>query len=305
MSTDRPAPRDLLDDDLLLPGQRGRDTDPDTADVGAGDDHVDAPTLPDNCPLGKLHRKRVAQGRDLTVLVADWNLERGSGKTTLAMRLAAAMDQTEAGFTQSKATLSAEELTDAYTREPARSALLLDEGQAAASNRRAMSGINEALRQIVGMGRVEQKYLLLTAPGVHQVDKDIRNMCDVWVFVRRLGEAQMFRVRYNPFGNHELTDDWGTLTWPGDLPGDLQATYDYLTREKRRRLRGEGDDGQGYVDAATAAEQAAEAREEAERQTRDNLLRKIYAQSDDITQGDVAGAVGLSRSRVADILADG
>ncbi len=225
-------------------------------------DHAEAPTLSEDCPLGKLHRKRAAQGRDLTVLVADWNLERGSGKTTLAMRLAAA------------------------------------------SNRRAMSGINEAVRQVVGMGRVEQKYLLLTAPGVHQVDKDIRNMCDVWVFVRRLGEAQMFRVRYNPFGGHELTDDWGTLNWPGDLPGRLQAIYDDLTAEKRRRLRGEGQDGQGYVDSDTAADRAEEAAAEAERQTRDQLLHQMYENTEDMTQRELADAVGLSRSRVADILSE-
>jgi hypothetical protein len=267
-------------------------------------EHADAPTLPEDCPLGKLHRKRVAQGRDLTVLVADWNLERGSGKTTLAMRLAAAMDRTDDGFTRSKATLSAEELTDAYTREAPRSALLLDEGQAAASNRRAMSGINEAVRQVVGMGRVEQKYLLLTAPGVHQVDKDIRNMCDVWVFVRRLGEAQMFRVKYNPFGGHELTDDWGALTWPGDLPGPLEAIYDDLTAEKRRRLRGEGDDGQGYVDSDTAADRAEEAAAEAERQKRDELLHEVYQNTDNMTQQELADSVGLSRSRVADILSE-
>jgi len=157
----------------------------------------DAPALPEDCPLGKLYRKRVAQGRDLTVLVADWNLERGSGKTTLALRLAAACDRTEEGVTKDKATLSAQELTRAYTEQPVGSSLVLDEGEAAASNRRAMSGVNEALRRIVGMGRVEQKYLFLTAPGVHQVDKDIRNMCDMWVFVRKVGEAQMFRVRYN------------------------------------------------------------------------------------------------------------
>ena len=165
-------------------------------------------SLPDDCPLAKLYRKRVAQNRDLTVLIADWNLERGSGKTTLALQLAEAFDRTDDGLTDGKATLSAEELTAAYTREAAGSALVLDEGQADASNRRAMSGVNEALRKIVGMGRVEQKYLFLTAPGVHQVDRDIRNMCDVWVFVRRVGEAQMFRVRYNPFENHELTDEY-------------------------------------------------------------------------------------------------
>jgi RecA/RadA recombinase len=268
-------------------------------------DRTDTPTLPDDCPLGKLYRKRVAQGRDLTCLIADWNLERGSGKTTLAMRLAAACDRTDDGLTTGKATLSAEELTEAYTSEAPGSALLLDEGQAAASNRRAMSGINEALRQIVGMGRVEHKYLFLTAPGVHQVDKDIRAMCDVWVFVRELGEAQMFRVRYNPFGQHELTDDWGTLTWPSDLPGDLERIYEELTRQKRRRLRGEGEDGQGYVDAEQAAERVEQAAKQAERKKRDELIREIYENTEDMTQQTLGNAVGLTRSRIADILSEG
>jgi len=265
---------------------------------------TDAPTIPDDCPLGRLHRKRVAQGRDLTVLIADWNLERGSGKTTLAMRLAEACDRTDQGMTEEKATLSAQELTQAYTEQPARSSLVLDEGQADASNRRAMSGVNEALRKIVGMGRVEQKYLFLTAPGVHQVDKDIRNMCDVWIFVRKLGEAQMFRVKYNPFGNHELTTDWGTLTWPGELPGELGDTYDALTAEKRRRLRGDGDDGDGFVKADEAAQTAERAAEQAERQKRDELLREIYTNTDGMTQQKLADSVGLSRSRIADILSE-
>ena len=261
-------------------------------------------TLPESCPLGKLHRKRVAQNRDLTVLIADWNLERGSGKTTLALQLAAAMDRTDEGLTPSKATLSAQELTEAYTREPAGSGLILDEGQADASNRRAMSGVNEALRKIVGMGRVEQKYLFLTAPGVHQVDKDIRNMCDVWIFVRKVGEAQMFRVRYNPFEDHELTDDWGTLRWPGELPGRLEETYEQLTAEKKRRLRGDGDDGDGYVSADEAAKSAEQAAEAAKRQKRDELLATIYENNDDMTQAELADSVGLSRSRVGDILSE-
>ncbi len=262
------------------------------------------PELPDDCPLGKLHRKRVAQGRDLTVLIADWNLERGSGKTTLALRLAQACDRTDEGLIPEKATLSAQELITAYTEQPKGSALLLDEGQADASNRRAMSGVNEALRKIVGMGRVEQKYVFLTAPGVHQIDKDIRAMCDVWIFVREVGEAQMFRVKYNPFGNHELTNDWGTLRWTSDLPGQLADTYDQLTAEKRRRLRGKGDDGEGYVEAGEAAQTAEKAAENAERQKRDELLRTIYDNDDDMTQQKLADSVGLSRSRVADILSE-
>ena len=260
--------------------------------------------LPDDCPLGKLYRKRVAQNRDFTVLISDWNLERGSGKTTLALRLADYMDRTSEGVTPDKATLSAQELTDAYTSQPAGSALVFDEGQAGVSNRRAMSGVNEAMRKIVGMGRVEQKYLILTAPGVNQVDKDIRNMCDVWIFARTLGEAQMFRVKYNPLGDHELTHDWGTITWPGELPGQLGDTYDELTAEKRRRLRGDGDDGEGYVKAGEAAESAEKAAEQAERQKRDELITEIYQNSADMTQKDLADAVGLTRSRIGDIVSE-
>ena len=262
----------------------------------------DMPSLPDDCPLDKLYRKRVAQNRDLTILIADWNLERGSGKTTLAMRLASHFDRTTEGITPSKATLSARELINSYTDEPKGSSLILDEGQADASNRRSMSGINEAFRKIVGLARVEQKYCIMTAPGVNQIDKDVRNMCDIWIFVRSLGEAQMFRVNYNPFQNHELTHDWGTIKWTGDLPGQLQHTYDELTKEKRRRLRGNGDDGEGYVEASKVQEQVEERVKQTERQTRDELINDIYNNSSDMTQQELADAVGLSRSRIADIL---
>jgi len=267
-------------------------------------DQADAPTIPEDCPFGKLHRKRVAQQRDLTVLVASWDLERGQGKTTLAMRLAAACDRTEDGITQDKASLSAKELTEAYTEQPPGSSLVFDEAMGDVSNRRSMSTVNEAMRQIVGMGRVEQKYLFMTAPGVHQVDKDLRAMCDLWILTRELGEAQMFRVKWNPFGGHEKTHDWGTLTWPGDLPGELSDTYDYLTREKRRRLRGEDVDGKGYVDAEAAEQRTQQAAEDARRQKRDEMIQQMYRNAEDMTQKELADAVGLSRSRIGDILSE-
>jgi predicted XRE-type DNA-binding protein len=80
--------------------------------------------------------------------------------------------------------------------------------------------------------------------------------------------------------------------------------YDELTAEKRRRLRGEGEDGEGYVEAGTAAEQAERAAEQAERQKRDELLRTIYENAEGMTQSELGDAVGLSRSRVADILSE-
>jgi ABC-type dipeptide/oligopeptide/nickel transport system ATPase subunit len=286
MSTERPDPAEVLDEDLLLPDQKPA-------------------TFPEDCPLGKLYRKRVAQNRDLTVIVSDWNLERGSGKTTLALRLAQAADRTDEGVTREKASLNAQELTEAYTSKPKGSSLVFDEAEAGISNRRAMSGVNEAMRRIVGMGRVEQKYLFLTTPGVHQIDSDIRAMADVWVMVREVGRAQMYRVRFNPFEGQALTDNWGILRWDDARPGPIGDTYEQLTKDKRAALRGNGEDGAGYVDADEAAESAEKAAKKAERQKRDDLLRQIYQQNDDMTQQELADSVGLSRSRIADILRDG
>lgn len=277
------SPADILDDDLLLPEQKPAE-------------------FPEGCPLGKLYRKRVAQNRDLTVIVSDWNLERGSGKTTLALRLAQAADRTDEGVTREKASLNAEELTDAYTSKPKGSSLVFDEAEAGISNRRAMSGVNEAMRTIVGMGRVEQKYLFLTTPGVHQIDSDIRAMADVWILVREVGRAQMYRVRFNPFEGKALTDNWGILRWDDARPGPLEETYKQLTEDKRAALRGEGDDGAGYVDASEVDKAAEQAAKEAERQKRDELLRQIYTQNEDMTQQELADSVGLSRSRIGDIL---
>jgi hypothetical protein len=129
-------------------------------------------------------------------------------------------------------------------------------------------------------------------------------MCDIWLFVRELGSAQMFRVRYNPFGQHELTDDWGTLRWPADLPNGLQDVYDELTAEKRRRLRGQGGDGQGYVEADAAEERAEKRAKDAKREKRDELIQTIYESNEKMTQQDLADSVGMSRSRIADIVAE-
>lgn len=280
------TPAEILDDELLLPEQQ-------------------PPELPEGCPLSKLYKKRVAQNRDLTILVSDWNLERGTGKTTLALKLAAAMDRTDDGITTEKTTLSAQQLEHAYTDLPKQSGLVLDEGQAAVSNRRAMSGINEAMRKIVGMGRVEEKYLIMSSPGVHQVDKDIRNMCDIWLFCTSLGSAEMYRVKYDPFSNNELTDHWGTLNWGGELPGSLQHVYDDLTVQKKKALRGDDDSDDGFVPAGEVREKLDSAREEAKQQKRNEILQKFYENKEDMTQQDLADGVGLARSTIANILSSG
>lgn len=70
-----------------------------------------------------------------------------------------------------------------------------------------MYTVNGAVRQIMGMGRVEQKCLFLTPPAVHLLDRNNRSMCDTWMRSRELAEAQLFRLTDNTFGVHEEAHD--------------------------------------------------------------------------------------------------
>jgi len=79
-------------------------------------------------PLSETYHSRVAQNQDFSVIVSDHHNRRGTGKTVLSLKLAAAMDRTEEGLTSEKVSLSPEELAAAYIDQPRGSALVLDEG---------------------------------------------------------------------------------------------------------------------------------------------------------------------------------
>jgi DNA-directed RNA polymerase specialized sigma subunit len=88
---------------------------------------------------------------------------------------------------------------------------------------------------------------------------------------------------------------WSDISDPG-----LEKIYDELTQRKRDYLRGDQTES-GLIEADQLHDQLESAQEEAEMETRNDLVSSIYETSD-ITQAELAEAVGLSRSRVADIL---
>lgn len=255
--------------------------------------------LPDG-PLKDLYDRRVSNHQDLTILVTDWHNRRGTGKTVLSLKLADAMDRTDDGLSREKCTLSAERLTDAYTAQPKGSALVLDEAETGLSKYTANSATNRAMRQLVSMARIEEKYTILNAPASAEIDRDLKALVDVWIIVQRKGQCKCYAMKYNPHREHPIHDPLQTLEW-SDLQRDdsLHNVYKFLTREKEKRL--EGDDGKGFVEQSEAKEMVERAREEAEQRTRDELLANLYRDTD-LTQQKLANAVGLTRSRVADIV---
>jgi predicted XRE-type DNA-binding protein len=224
----------------------------------------------------------VAQNQDFSVIVSDHHNRRGTGKTVLSLKLAAAMDRTEEGLTSEKVSLSPEELAAAYIDQPRGSALVLDEAEAGLSKYRAGSSANMAMRQLVSMGRIEEKYLVMNLPAAGELDRDLQALCD-W--------------------QKPMTPKTEVIEWTDLQDPQLLEVYDELTEEKRAHLRGETSDAQ-HLTQQQHRQLLEQAEEAASISTRDRIIRQLREETD-LTQREIAAAVGLSRSRVASIATAG
>lgn len=249
--------------------------------------------------LAEFWRNRVEQNQDLTVLVTDSSNDRGTGKTTLALRLAHGMDRTEEGLTTDKVAMDPRPLMDSYTGKPKGSSLVLDESEVGLDKYTAGSGVNRAIRELVSIGRIEEKYLVLNAPADHLVDQDLKSLVDVWILVERRGFANCYRMDWAPHQGHELTHKLGTLEWDA-IPQNhqVQEVYEFLTHKKERRLSGE--DGNDYIQRSEAQEMVQEARQSAERETRDDMIRSMSAAG--LKNTEIANIIDLSPSRISQIV---
>lgn len=263
---------------------------------------IENESLPDGYPFTRLYRKRTANNQDLAVLVSDHQNRRGTGKTVLSLKLASLMDRTEDGLTEEKVAIGPSQLTEAYVELPKGSALVLDEAEAGLSKYEAASAVNRAMRELVSMGRIREKYLVLNLPASSELDRDLKALCDFWFMVQSKGRALGHHLKWNPYSEEPRTPKTETWEWSDIHEGtELRNIYDYLTDEKLAHLRGERDESSQRVPADEVTQMIEEAQDEAATETRDELLQSFYDELE-VTQSDLAEAVGLSRSRVADIL---
>ena len=263
---------------------------------------IEADQLPNGYPFTKLYRKRVAENQDLAIIISDHQNRRGTGKTIFSLKLASLMDRTEKGITQEKVAVGPDQLLEAYMDLPKGSALVLDEAEAGLSKYEAASGVNKAMRELVSMGRIQEKYLVLNLPASSELDRDLKALCDFWFMVQSKGKALGHFLRWNPYSEEPRTPKTDSWEW-SDIPesSDLRNVYDYLTSEKLAHLRGEREESSQRVTASEAKNMVEKAKEEAQTETRNELLSSVY-ESTDVTQKELAESVGLSRSRLADIV---
>lgn len=269
-------------------------------------------------PLHELFAERVREGQDLAIVVTDYHARRGTGKTVASLQLAEGMDQGD-GMTEQKATNKPEKLRNMYVANPNRTSLVLDEGEIGASKYDASSKTNKALRQILSIGRVKEKYFIVNLPDLDMLDPEVRKLLDVWVLMLDKGVGLVHFLGQNPYSNKSqiLKHQKGIIQFNDIQDGTrLRDVYDHLTEEKLQHM--DGDEGEQFVPQADHEEALRQAREQARQDMRDELIRDIYTELSDlpdrdlstvqrfngISQSMLAGALDLSQQQISNIVND-
>jgi len=246
--------------------------------------------------------KVLKENRDIVILVTDHRGRRGTGKSVASLSLASNLDQTEEGVTWDKCTLDAEEIRNAYSTQPKGSALVLDEIEQTAGNRDAMTNTNKALREIMSMGRVEEKYVIANVPIKNFVDKDILKLCSVWISMTRRGQGLVHNLKWEPYSEKLYPEKKQYLEFEDIKKGtQLREVYNKLTAEKRKRISGEK--GDGFIPKDEHEEELHQARKQARKDERDEFVAQLYQHPDiDVSQSDVGAVAGVSQKTVSNII---
>lgn len=250
--------------------------------------------------------RRVKANQDLLILVSDYENDRGTGKTVLSIDLGETLDRTEDGLTEAKASIAPEQLINGYGQHAKGSSLILDEAEAGVGSREAMTRINRMLSEIVSMGRVQEKYVILNMPASNHIDKNILDLAHYWILVKRKGLARVYKLKNNPFEQKKWPTPVQKLEW-SDIRGD-HPVYQSLTTEKLARLDnpgGESGDGKGYVHYQDHQEALQKARKEATKATRDRIITALLNHPEvHAPQRVIAEAADVSQSYVSNINID-
>lgn len=247
-------------------------------------------------PFYDEYQEHAEKNMELTVLLSDYHAMRGTGKTTLSIKLARAFDSTEEGLTPDKVTNQAEEFIDAYVQHDQGSGLIFDEAETGINSRDAMTTVNKEMNEKVSMGRVGEKYAIWNMPDIGQIDKEVRKLAHYWVLVQRRGRARVYELSNDPFRDDTYTKPICNIEWSDLEDGD--PVYERLDEHKWDKLEGTGDQ---FIEAQEHEEELEKQREEAKRQQRDEFIRAAY-DNDLLSQPDLALITDLSQGQISRIV---
>ena len=181
-----------------------------------------------NCWLWRKQRQRVAEGRDLKVIITSRDGQTGTGKTTLSLWLAMHFDRH--GFDAEKITLHPEEFHDLYNELPVGSCMLMDEGEQL-DNRRSMSNKNVDFWNLWQMNRFRQITSILTLPTRSVLDKRGMELADIWINVIQRGLAKVHDISVGDYDSTVSSIPIQEIKFPDVSYLDIKKDADELKQD--------------------------------------------------------------------------
>lgn len=245
-------------------------------------------------------KDRLSNDNDIKIIIQGADSQTGIGKTTLAIELCRAIDSDEWNA-EEKAFIDVQEYLNSYLDYPPRSSLLLDEIGAGADNRRATSKDNVNLSQGWQMLRSRNLATVATLPSTNMLDPRMLELADYWVLVKRRGIAQPYRIKVNDFNGRVARKPLPGeehIKFP-DLP-DSDDDKRYLDGIKDNKVR---DGGMETITKAEHRKQLEDAEENARKESRDELIRCVY-QNTDLSYAAIGElpAIDLTKQTVGQIV---
>lgn len=240
--------------------------------------------------MGRDARSKLRNDNDIKILIVGKNSQTGIGKTTLAVQLCRFIDGTDDGWSaEDKAFVDVDEYMKAHLEKNQQSCLMLDEIEAGADRRRAMSHQNVQLSQAWMTLRARNIGTVATLPSTDALDKRMLSLSDYWVLVRQRGVAQPYKVKVNDFNTNVQRvglgpDNDQMIEFP-DLPSD-DPDKEYLDSIK--------DDmvyelvGHGKNEKMKVSEHEKKLKKEvtdAKREVRNEFIREVYNETELSTHG--------------------
>lgn len=228
--------------------------------------------------LGQEIKHKLARDNDAKVIIQGANSQTGIGKTTLAIQLCQFVDP-DWNPKETGAYWNVDSYVTDYNegKIPPRSAVLLDEIEALADNRRSTSHDNVRLTQSWARLRNRNVLNVVTLPTTSMLDKRLLELADYWILVRRRGLAQPYRVVVNDF-NQKISRQ------PFD--GEEQITFEKIPKSdpdygfiEEMKTRG-GDDDFKSITVSECEKRVEKAVETAKREKRNEMLIEVYLNSD-------------------------
>lgn len=195
----------------------------------------------------KFIEDRLDDDRDCKIIITARNSETGVGKTTLALILAKVHDRN--GWSHKKHFHDGHKYANYYLHSSLGDALVVDDFQFNADNRRSTSNINVQLSMYWTIMRTRNVVSIVTLPTTSILDKRFLELADIRINVVEKGVAYPYRIVVNDF-THSVRQ-WRWKDYVGDeitlYFGALKKDKDYRTTVRRKdkyvsKKLGEWDD---------------------------------------------------------------